>query len=60
MESQVKQKVKASVEKLLAELYNPRTDNFNMDLVSVKVQALKQAERQKTRSLNHLLTNEVR
>ena len=59
MNKSVKEKVKNKVEKILSELYNERTDNFNMDLVSVKVQNLKKLERQKTRNLNQLVINEV-
>ena len=59
MKSSIKAKVKDSLETILSELYNARTDNFNLDQVSVKVQNLKQLERQKTRTLNFLLMNEV-
>jgi hypothetical protein len=60
MKSDYKDKVKTLVKKNLSDLYNSRTNNFNLDLISVKVQNLKQIERQKTRNLNLLLMNEVR
>jgi hypothetical protein len=60
MSNSYKTKVKDLVKESLSDLYNARTNNFNLDLISVKVQNLKQTERQKTRNLNLLLMNEVK
>ena len=59
MEEDLKIKVKKRIQRVIEEIYNERTDSFNLDLISIKVQSLKAVERKKNNQLNFLLKNEV-
>ena len=59
MDSDIKERVKTRIGRIVREIYNERTDSFNLDLIALKVQKLKQMEAKKNKQLNYYLMNEV-